>query len=408
MWLSLSKDSLSDSRFVVGIDATNLLRGGGLNHLSEILSSVEPGKLGIDRVIVWSRVSVLSKLPSEPWLVKRSYPILERGSIFRALWQRIVLPRLVRKEGVGVLFAPGGRVYKHEYPIVTMSQNLLPFDSSECARYGFSFTRLRLLLLHNIQGRAFKNANATIFLTDYARDLISSIFEIASCSAIVIPHGINSRFFIAPRKQNRMYAGPTAAVIRVVYVSTIDLYKHQWHVVRAIYALRQRGFNVELDLVGPSYPPADIKLQKAIRECGGAEQWVFMHGSLPYEKVHLMYGQADIGLFASSCENMPLILLEMMAAGIPIACSDRGPMPEVLGAAGVYFDPENSSAIMEALLMLIEDTALRERLANLSYREARDYSWSVCANETFQLLVDVGRRIDEDNAIPCVGSVDTT
>ena len=50
--------------------------------------------------------------------------------------------------------------------------------------------------------------------------------------------------------------------------------------------------------------------------------------------------EAELFVFASSCENLPNILIEGMAAGLPIACSRRPPMPEVLGDAGESFDPE--------------------------------------------------------------------
>ena len=61
-----------------------------------------------------------------------------------------------------------------------------------------------------------------------------------------------------------------------------------------------------------------------------------------HDDLHQKYLDADLGLFASSCENMPNILLETMGAGLPIACSNRQPMPEILKNGGEYFDPEKS------------------------------------------------------------------
>jgi glycosyltransferase involved in cell wall biosynthesis len=52
---------------------------------------------------------------------------------------------------------------------------------------------------------------------------------------------------------------------------------------------------------------------------------------------------------------MPNILLEAMAAGLPIACSNRGPMPEVLGTAGLYFNPENPAEIACAIRTVIDE-----------------------------------------------------
>ena len=89
---------------------------------------------------------------------------------------------------------------------------------------------------------------------------------------------------------------------------------------------------------------------------------------------------------ASSCENQPIILLETMAAGLPIASSSRGPMPEVLGDAGLYFDPERPEDIASTLRQLICAPELRQILAERSYRRASSYSWKTCAAETFSFL----------------------
>jgi glycosyltransferase involved in cell wall biosynthesis len=107
--------------------------------------------------------------------------------------------------------------------------------------------------------------------------------------------------------------------------------------------------------------------------------------------MHALRNDADIFVFASSCENMPNILLEGMASGFPIACARRGPMEEVLGEAGVYFDPENATSIEKALRTLIDDTDLRARCAEAAYARATEYSWDRCTRETFAFLERIAR-----------------
>jgi glycosyltransferase involved in cell wall biosynthesis len=95
---------------------------------------------------------------------------------------------------------------------------------------------------------------------------------------------------------------------------------------------------------------------------------------------------ADIFIFASSCENMPNTLVEAMASGLPIACSDRGPMPEVLGDAGVYFDPEDPQAIADAVRTLVRDREKRETAARRAQELAGAFSWRRCARETWDFV----------------------
>ena len=86
---------------------------------------------------------------------------------------------------------------------------------------------------------------------------------------------------------------------------------------------------------------------------------------------------------------MPNILLEGMASGLPVASSSRGPMREVLGDAGAYFDPEDPPTIARALRELMESPELRTTVANASFERAKAYSWRRCTDETFGFLTGV-------------------
>ena len=99
-------------------------------------------------------------------------------------------------------------------------------------------------------------------------------------------------------------------------------------------------YNLELHLVGGGYEPylsefLDIKKQLDVNDR------VIYHGKVAPAEMVKYYHSADAFLFASSCENLPNILIEAMSAGLPIACSSIEPMPTVLEEAGIYFTPNN-------------------------------------------------------------------
>ena len=95
--------------------------------------------------------------------------------------------------------------------------------------------------------------------------------------------------------------------------------------------------------------------------------------------------------------NQPPRFPGRFTAWLPIACSNRGPMPEVLGEAGIYFDPLNANDIKNALYKLIESPQLRMRLANLSYERSSEYTWHRCADETFKFLEFVVNNFEDKN-----------
>jgi len=102
--------------------------------------------------------------------------------------------------------------------------------------------------------------------------------------------------------------------------------------------------------------------------------------------IHKHYNDADIGIWASTCETFGLILVEMLAAGLPILSSNREPMPEILGDAACYFDPLQPELFSENLLSLLESDERRSILVEKALERAKLFSWESSATETFKFL----------------------
>ncbi len=385
----------------IGIDAANLRGGGGVTHLVEVLRAAQPALQGIDRVVVWGGAATLRLLDDRPWLCKITPAALDKGLLPRTLWQRFSLSNAARDLGCDVLFVPGGSYAGNFHPVVTMSRNLLPFELSELLRYGWSIFTVKLLLLRLTQTQSYRQTDGLIFLTDYARRVVLQATGKVRGQTCTIAHGLNTRFRMAPKVQRPIDEYDDKRPYRVLYVSIIDHYKHQWHVVEAIAAMRKQGFPIVLDLVGPAYPSALSRLNQTLNNVDAGRRWAHHHGAIAFKDLHLRYAEADLGLFASSCENMPNILLETMASGLPIACSNRGPMPEVLGDAGVYFDPEQPADIARGLGELIQSPQLRTELAQASYERAQQYSWERCSHDTFAFIAKLARQHADAQSHPC-------
>jgi glycosyltransferase involved in cell wall biosynthesis len=372
--------------FTIGIDATNLRAGGGVTHLIELLRMADPEKQGFKQVVVWGGKGTLSSIEERPWLMKVNPFLSDKGLLRRTMWQVGRLSSLAREAECDVLFVPGGSFVGAFRPIVTMSQNLLPFEMPEMLRFRWSLLTLKLFTLRFTQGRSFRKSDGVIFLSEYARNAVIEVTGNLGGRSCTVAHGLNPRFIREPRKQKDISAYTYQRPLKVIYVSAIDHYKHQWHVVEAIALLREQGMPVVLELIGPARKSALKRLKAKIDSIEGCQNWVHYLGSVDFNDLHHHYENADVGVFASSCENMPNILIEMMASGLPIACSNRGPMPEVLGRSGLYFDPEEPGQIADALHMLIKSVSMRKELAEGSFASAQEYSWLRCANETFEFI----------------------
>ena len=381
----------------LGIDASNIRAGGGLTHLRELLQSAAAGTAGIGRVILWSGQGTLELLPDRKWIERIHHPVFDRSLPFRVFWQQFQLPHELRKTGCDVLFSPGGTLPRRlAIPSVTMSQNLLPFEPREASRFGtLTPMGIKMALLHQGQRRSMERADGLIFLTRYAQTTVLDRLDHRPENLTIIPHGIGEQFFTKSVVRGSHDDYSAWRPFRILYVSIIDVYKHQWQVAQAVAFLRQQGLPVTVDFVGPAYPPALVRLTRVINNLDPSGIFLHYLGAKPFEELPGLYRQADAFVFASSCENLPNILIEAMASGLPIACSNLGPMPEVLGDAGLYFHPERPAEIAAALRQLFEQPQLRLHLAQAALARSKRFSWEQCAKETFSFVAQVFRSYSE-------------
>lgn len=384
-----------NSSIHLGIDATNIRMGGGITHLSQLLQGSDPRNNGIDRVTVWSGLSTASSLPNMPWLTKVSASWMDASLPWRILGQQFQLPRAIKEAQCDVLFSPGGTLpASATVPTVTMSQNMLPFEPAEAARFGqWSLMRLKMFLLRHSQSRSFRRANGLIFLTAYAQLVVTNALNGVCCPTALIPHGIEQRFLHQPRSQRLLVDCTEASPFRVLYVSILMPYKHQVEVARAACLLRAKGIPIEMRFIGAPWGDYGRQFKSLLDELDPSHQFLLWSGAESFDVLHTIYQRADVFVFASSCENLPNILIEAMAAGLPIASSNRGPMHEVLGDAGVYFDPEVAGSIADTILNLAKDANLRSKLAKLAWLQAEFYSWERCASDTYSFIARVAKNI---------------
>lgn len=371
------------------IDASTQGSGGGRRHLKEILNEFVKVEHNLSKIYIWGPNSLLRILPDNPIIVKKTTKTLNIGLVGSFIWQYFFRDLDFKKIDFDCIYSPYGNYTGNLKPYITMSRNMLMFEKIERKKFGISFARIKLKFLYFVQKKSFINATGIIFLSNYAKNIISNELRNKFLSSKIINHGVSDKFRKIPKKQNSISNYTSSNPFNLLYVSNILPYKYHLNVINAVNQLVIEGIPIKLTLVGKidSYKLGK-KVNKLVNKVNSEKKIIDWKRNISIEEVNSYYHSSDCFIYASSCENMPNILIEAMSSGLPIISSNLGPMKEFLKNSGLYFNPLSIIEIKSAILRMTNDFNLRQKLSNESYNLSFNYSWEKCAKHTMSYILE--------------------
>ncbi len=171
----------------------------------------------------------------------------------------------------------------------------------------------------------------------------------------------------------------------VVAVGGLSAHKNISRLIRA-FAQGASGFPHRLVLVGHLPPGTD--LQAEIAGMGLADR-VITTGYVPDEHILPFLGHADLFVFPSWYEGFGLPVLEAQQAGVPVACSTAGALPEVAGDGAIFFDPYSVEEIAKTINKCLDNAELRQALVQKGYANLTRFSWEKTARETLDVYYQI-------------------
>jgi glycosyltransferase involved in cell wall biosynthesis len=118
---------------------------------------------------------------------------------------------------------------------------------------------------------------------------------------------------------------------------------------------------------------------------------VVLTGHTPDEHVPGLYARASMLVVPSLYEGFGFPVLEAMATGTPVICSDTSSLPEVAGDAAIFFSPEDEHALANAMEDLIQNPSTGEQLRRKGIDRARHFTWQRVAQQTIAIYREVAR-----------------
>jgi len=182
----------------------------------------------------------------------------------------------------------------------------------------------------------------------------------------------------------------------LLYVGTLHPRKNLVRLVRAFARLlsaeRRPAPDLHLVLAGKKGWLYDEILAEVRRH--GLGDRVLLTGYVSGADLPVVLSDALAFVYPSLYEGFGLPVLEAMACGAPVICSNVSSLPEVAGEAALLVDPQDTEAIAAALARIVADEGLRRTLVERGFQQIREFSWQRCARETLQVLEAVGRGLD--------------
>jgi len=207
----------------------------------------------------------------------------------------------------------------------------------------------------------------------------------------VIPEGVRTDHFL-PRGESEVTSVLQKYGITQPYfffISTIQPRKNVLGLLEAFALLREEEVGQDISLVlagGHGYKFEEV--EAAIRKFG-LEDTVKVLGRVPDEDVPALFSGAVASVYPSFVEGFGLPVLESMACGTPVVCSDTGALPEVGGDAAVYIDPYDVESIAQGLQRILVDEDLRTQFVEKGHERVQQFSWEKTARQIMQVFEEM-------------------
>jgi len=256
------------------------------------------------------------------------------------------------------------------------------------------FPRLRALQLRTTVRRTVRLAVKILTVSDFSKQAIMKAYGLDGNRIAVVPNAAAPEFRPISRAQAASVVLSRFRIPAPFVLSVGDLQPRKNHLglIRAFVRLLEAHPNLPHHLVlAGKHTWFAPRVREAARQSGHAGR-IHLPGFVSDDDLLHLYNACDLFVFPSFYEGFGLPLLEAMACGRAVTCSDTSAMPEVADGAAILFNPASTDQMVRAMADLLVDPELRARMERLGLMRASQFNWNTSARKTLEIYCEVAGR----------------
>ncbi len=288
--------------------------------------------------------------------------------------EQLNLPRIFRKENLDLLHVPHYNIpvfYKGKIVVTVHDLSPLKFIRFFDSPLKFVYSRF-------FMSAACRKANRIISVSRYTKNDVVQNLNVDSAKIDVIYEALDDAFV------NGESVDPGTQWDYILYVGLVKPHKNILKLIKAFASLKKKErFEYKLIIAGKPDKGYLKLINKEIRAQGLRDQ-VIIKTQVDDNILRGLYKKASLFVLPSLNEGFGLPILEALSFGVPVVASNVSSIPEVLGDAGLYFDPYDINDIAEKMKNALMDDSLSKITRERAARQLKKFSWKKAAKETIR------------------------
>lgn len=380
------------SRLRIGVNALYLIPGG-VGGTEIYLRNLLQALSGIDRrseyFVYVNRETGVDLCPPQANFAPVDTGVKASFRPGRLLWEQLRLPSHTRSDKLDVLFSPGFTT-----PATGRGQRVTVIHDLQHKRQPQNFGRIERAAWDWCVAQSIKSSSLLITVSENSKKDIMEFYGVPDSDIRVVPHGVEDDFF--GLKKNETYGPeiPTDAGLPdapyLLAVSTVHPHKNWEKLLDAYQVVSREEENLHLAVCG--LPGKSWDNVKSLIASKGLSERVHLLGWQPRKTLIGLFKYAEALVFPSTFEGFGMPVLEAMAAGVPIACSDIPPLRELANGCASFFDPHSRDDMAAAIRSLRQDEFQKMKFVAAGLERAQNSTWRRAAEQTLAIFLEASQR----------------